>query len=110
MPMKRPERAAIELLADRLRKHFGDSLFQVLLFGSKARGDDGPYSDVDVLVVLKKRDEGQERAAVSDIVYDVLETCGVFIQTVVLSRAQFEHPTGQLRWLTSFVQEEGVVL
>ncbi len=110
MPLKRTEKAAIKLLADGLRKHFGDNLFQVLLFGSKARGDDDPSSDLDVLVVLKKRPEGQEHSAMTDIVYEVLETSGVFVQTVVLSRSQFEHPTGQLRWLTSFVQEEGVVL
>ena len=110
MPLKRTEKVATKLLADGLRRHFGDNLFQIFLFGSKARGDDDPSSDLDVLVVLKKRAEGQERAAVSDIVYEVLETSGVFVQTVVLSKAQFEHPTGQLRWLTSFVQEEGVVL
>ncbi len=110
MPLERSEIEAIELLADGLRKYFGDDLFQLLLFGSKARGDDGPYSDVDVLVVLKKRADEQKRAVVSDIAYDVLEACGVFIQTVVLSEFQFEHPTGQLRRLTSFAQEEGVIL
>lgn len=110
MPLEKPEREAIELLADRLREYFGPDLFQLFLFGSKARGDDGPHSDVDVMVVLKEGAEDKERSIVSDIVYDVLETCGIFIQTVVLSAAQFENPTGQLRWLTSFVQEEGVAL
>ena len=110
MPLRRSEIAAIEFLADGLKKRFGDDLFRVMLFGSKARADDNPSSDVDVLVVLKNQPEGHERTAVSDVVYDVLETCGVFIQTVVLSQSQFEHPTGQLRWLTSFVHEEGVVL
>ncbi len=109
MPLERSEKEAIELLADGLREHFGPD-FQLFLFGSKARGDDGPHSDVDVLVVLKDQDEAQGRTLVSDIVYGVLEACGVFIQTVVLSEAQFEHPTGQLRWLTSFVHEEGVAL
>jgi len=110
MPLEIAEKEAIDLLADGLREHFGPDLFQLFLFGSKARGDDGPHSDVDVLVVLKERAEDKERSAVSDIVYHVLETCGVFIQTVVISTIQFEHPTGQLRWLTSFVHEEGVAL
>jgi len=110
MPLGRSEKAALELLTDGLKKRFGDDLIQVLLFGSKARADDNPSSDVDVLVVLRNQPEGQERTAVSDIVYDVLETHGVFIQTVVLSQTQFEHPTGQLRWLTAFVHEEGIIL
>ena len=110
MPLERPEKEAIELLADGLREHFGLDFFRLFLFGSKARGDDGPHSDVDVLVVLEKGAGDEERSVVSDIVYDVLEACGIFVQTVVLSAAQFEHPTGQLRWLTSFVHEEGVAL
>ena len=110
MSLKRKEREAIQLLADGLKRHFGNELFRLLLFGSKARGDDSPDSDVDVLVVLSNRANDKERTAVSDIVYGVLEACGVFIQTVVISKAQFEHPTGQLRWLTSFAQEEGAVL
>ncbi len=53
MPLEKPEKEAIELLAEGLREHFGPELIQLFLFGSKARGDDRPNSDVDVLVVLK---------------------------------------------------------
>jgi uncharacterized protein len=110
MPLEKTEREAIELLNRRLREHFGPELSHLVLFGSKARGDDGPDSDVDVLIVLGGKVTEKQRLAVSDIVYEVLESCGVFIQTVVLSKTEFEHPTGQLRWLTSFVREEGIAL
>ena len=36
-----------------LEAQYGDRLDRVLLYGSRARGDAGPESDVDVLVVLK---------------------------------------------------------
>ncbi|MFB2979731.1 nucleotidyltransferase domain-containing protein [Microseira sp. BLCC-F43] len=32
---------------------YGDRLLQMILFGSQARGDARPDSDIDVLVVLK---------------------------------------------------------
>ena len=35
-----------------LEAQYGDRLDRVLLYGSQARGDAGPESDVDVLVVL----------------------------------------------------------
>lgn len=45
-----------ELLGDiksRLRAAHGDRLCGVVLYGSEARGDAGPDSDIDVLVLLK---------------------------------------------------------
>ena len=110
MPLESMERDAVDLLVEGLRERFGHELSGLFLFGSKARGDDGPESDVDVLVVLGEKVDEVERAVVSDMVYEVLEAGGVFIQTVVLSKGEFEHPAGQLRWLTSFVREEGVAL
>lgn len=38
---------------ERLRALYGDRLQRVILYGSQARGDAGPESDVDVLVVLQ---------------------------------------------------------
>jgi len=50
-----PKRISSVLLA--LRREFeqlyGDRLVKVLLYGSQARGDATPWSDVDLLVVLK---------------------------------------------------------
>lgn len=45
----------LELLAEinnRLRQAFGDRLKGVVLYGSQVRGEAGPDSDVDVLVLL----------------------------------------------------------
>jgi len=36
---------------DLLREHFGESLVSVVLYGSRARGDARPESDLDLLVV-----------------------------------------------------------
>ena len=110
MSLEQSEKHALELLADGLRQHFGTALWRMSLFGSRARGDDHPSSDIDVLVVLREPVAKNARARVSEAVYAVLETCGVYISTVVVSDREFERPTGQLRWLMSFVQEDGVTL
>ncbi|MEB3188867.1 MAG: nucleotidyltransferase domain-containing protein [Snowella sp.] len=34
-----------------LKSHYGDRLKQLIMFGSQARGDAHPDSDIDVLVV-----------------------------------------------------------
>ena len=47
-----PERRALAALADWLRARFGDRLRELLLFGSRARGESGPDRDIDLLVIL----------------------------------------------------------
>jgi predicted nucleotidyltransferase len=53
--MKNPK---IKTIVSELRKSFealyGDRLINMILFGSHARGDAEPGSDIDVLVVLKE--------------------------------------------------------
>jgi len=44
-------------LIDSLREKLGDGLISVVLFGSVARGDDGPASDVDVFVLAQELPE-----------------------------------------------------
>lgn len=46
-------REILNELRGRLIEHYGDRLVDVVLFGSQARGDATPGSDIDVMVVLK---------------------------------------------------------
>lgn len=56
-------------MASELRELYGQRLKQVLLFGSWARGDAHPESDIDLLVVL---DEVHSRRAERDRMSEVL--------------------------------------
>ena len=70
--------AAVQDLVSQLQAHFEGTLRHTYLYGSKARGDDAPGSDVDLLVVLDNADDSA-RDAVSDSAFAVLEAKGLYI-------------------------------
>jgi predicted nucleotidyltransferase len=51
--MSRKVRSVLAELRRRLEELYGDRLVKLVLFGSRARGDARPDSDIDVLVVLR---------------------------------------------------------
>lgn len=87
------------------------SIIDIMLFGSYARGDFDEDSDIDILVVLKKKDSvsGEAIAAMSD---EAMASTGYdeFLSVVQLSKEQWEEVT---RLKTSFyrsISNEGISL
>lgn len=63
------ERNILDTFKALLLKHL--SLYKMILFGSRARGDATRYSDIDVLVILDKSSGGQDYEYVSDCAWAV---------------------------------------
>jgi predicted nucleotidyltransferase len=51
----------LERYVEILRREFGDRLVSVVLFGSRARGEARPESDIDLLVVVRGLPEGRSK-------------------------------------------------
>jgi predicted nucleotidyltransferase len=71
------ERRAVDAYIRRLRERFPGEILQTILFGSKARGESGPWSDIDILTIVKEeswplREEINTLAARVSLEYDVL--------------------------------------
>lgn len=49
----------IEEMIPLVRKEFGDNLIGLAAQGSYARGEDGPYSDLELIAFLKKKPKGE---------------------------------------------------
>jgi predicted nucleotidyltransferase len=54
--LKPHEQRAVSDFVDRLQRHHPKRVLQTILFGSKARGDSTPESDIDILIIVDDED------------------------------------------------------
>ncbi len=91
-----------------LQKLYGDRLVATILFGSQARGDSVPDSDIDIMVVLKGTvDPGQENDCISDLAATMSLEHDVVISCIFMAEARYRDENSPL---LLNVREEGVLL
>jgi predicted nucleotidyltransferase len=93
-PTEDEVRRALARFAQDARTHYGTRLRGLYLFGSRARGDHGPYSDADLAVVLEDGDwrYSDEKRVLSDFSYDRLMDEGAEIQGWPVAASAWEAP------------------
>jgi len=87
-------RSALRELDRKLRERFGSKYLKLMLFGSRARGDNGPESDADVAVVLRGRitDRWSPKRLIIQDTYPILLETGLYIQAWPLREAELDDP------------------
>ena len=91
--MTSQEKTALNELANALRDRYG--IDSAVVYGSKARGDDSPDSDIDVMIVLDEYTPEIE-AAIDELVYEINLAYDCLISTVLFDRQELaEGPLGE---------------
>ena len=91
-----------------LAKHYGDRLTAVVLYGSAARGTEGPESDLDLLVVLDGPvDVVAEARHLTDLLYPIQLESDRYISAK--AAAKEDYLAGRLQ-LYRNVRREGVAV
>ena len=86
---------------------------QLILFGSRARGDHHPQSDADVAVILRGQSEDfvEAKLSMAGLAFEVLVETGVLIQALPIWESEWANPTGYSNpALLQNITREGVVL
>ena len=100
---------ALEGFARAARDLLGESLVALKLFGSHARGEAAPDSDLDVLVLVNEASPAVENA-VLDLAFDVNLAHDVYISPRVIGRRIFEDPVWRLTPFIHTLETEGAAL
>ncbi|ABC45738.1 hypothetical protein GGP80_003012 [Salinibacter ruber] len=106
-PFSTPVRRALSDAESALGEIYGDRLKKLIVYGSQARGEAHPDSDVDLMIVLGGRvypDEEAQRT--SQLVIRLASEYGVALSPLHLSEENFERD----RPLPRAARREGVVL
>lgn len=102
-------RDALTILAERLAEAFGERLRLLRLFGSAARGEYGPDSDLDVVVVLEGLRYEDARIA-TRIASEIALERGVLISALPMSPEHLDLLRRTEQRLARDIDEEGVPL
>lgn len=105
--LARNESAALKKLKSVLARDF--ELVELRLFGSKARGDSNPESDIDVLIVLESYDWETEKA-VSRLCFEISIENGVLLVPVLYSRTEYESDLTRITPFYQNVRKEGLLV
>lgn len=103
------EHRAIQVFSYRLHERLPGEILQVMLFGSKARGDTGPGSDIDILIVVRE-ESWPLRADVSTLAADVSLEYDVLIGPRVIGQERWERMKRHRSGLYRNIMAEGIPL
>jgi len=83
---------------------------EVILYGSRSRGDAGSESDWDFLVLVDGPVDDERKDAIRHRLYEIEWACGEVLCAVVCSRQEWNSPRYQVMPFHRTVEREGKVL
>ena len=96
------EKEIIDRYRRALKYRFPEAVSEIVLFGSRARGEGHPDSDLDLLIVLKTRDPRLKRE-VLDLAWETMfsHNFKVFISPIVFFKKDYDRYQS---WNSSFLK------
>lgn len=103
------QRESLYYFTTRLKRDLKNSLIEVVLYGSRARGNARPNSDIDVLVVLK-RDSRRAKDIVYDLSSKILLKYETLLSERIMNEKQYQYEKNLPSLFMQFVKHDGVSL
>ena len=82
----------------------------IILYGSRARGDARPESDWDFLILLDGVVDDARTDAIRHRLYDIEWDCGEVLSAMVRSRQEWNTPLYQVLPFSKVIRAQGILL
>ncbi len=106
--LKENEREALLELRDKFLQRFSDA--EIIIYGSKARGDDEKYSDIDLLILVGSLVDRKLKEEITEILYDIELKYDVVFGVIVENRDFWNSPLANAMPLHWNIDRDGVLL
>lgn len=107
--LNKTEEKALREFKEILVKKFGENVRTIRLFGSKARGDSHPESDIDVLVLIKKSDF-RVKDQIVDVAGEILMKYNIYISPRVITEDHFSYLKYLETSLVENIEKESILV
>ena len=97
----------LKSFADEIRSLFGDRVEKILLYGSYARGEESPGSDVDIAVLLAEK-RREDRKKVQELAEEWMQETELRFSARVFEKDDFDEKVEEGYSFYKNVKEEGV--
>jgi len=108
VPLSKREKDAMDAAVRLLKKQF--PVERVILFGSKARGDSGEHSDIDLLLVTSHPLHWKEEKAMVEALFDVGMKYDVIFSPLFASLKEWERGIFTEFPIYREIMEEGTII
>ncbi len=110
-PAFKLEERLLDKVAEILSREIGSELLDIILFGSIAKGEESPHSDMDLVLIFK---DGVNTKDIEDAVAEasllIAKTFGNQVSPVLVTKAEFERRKKARQGLWKAISETGVSL
>jgi len=109
LALNKKEEQAVRAFISAIKEKLKDQLIEAKIFGSKARGNYSQYSDIDILIVLNKRNK-----VLIDILYENLLDIELEydskISLTIFSQAEYQQNLNAHTPFMDSITNEGIAL
>jgi predicted nucleotidyltransferase len=84
--------------------------YEIILFGSRARGSFSKYSDYDILVIISKTIDRKEKMELFSILLDELVKNGIDADIIIRSKEEVNYYKNKVGSVVRNALKEGIVL
>ncbi len=108
LTLKESEKRALQELKERLLQRFLDA--EIILYGSKARGDFDEESDIDLLILIESQVTSELEEEITHITYDIELKYDVVFGKIIENKDFWNSPLANAMPLHWNIDREGVLV